>query len=257
MDRPRAFRKSCRLQRTAGLGAVLAALTLAAAAPARAGSPPQNACDAAQTNGASVRDCTALIANGRLDGAALSRIFAGRAAAWMAEEEPAAAISDFSRAIIADPANLAAVEGRARAYAAHGRYDHAAADWSRILELMPSADTAFAGRAAAKLSDGKVDEAIGDFTSAVRLNPDNRDAILGRASIYDKLNQHDKALSDLALILERDPSYVPALFAKAEMADRWGEKIIAIECYRAVLKYQHYNQAARKALFRLSMSSLP
>lgn len=44
------------------------------------------------------------------------RIFTMRGYAWLREEEPIAAISDFPRAIDIDPDNVSALKGRARSY---------------------------------------------------------------------------------------------------------------------------------------------
>ena len=236
--------------------AMLSALTLLAT-PGVAASASQNTCDQDGNTPGAIRACSDLIGSGQLDSATRSRVYFRRATAWLAEEEPAAAVSDFTRALAFDPTNIAAIEGRAKAYAILGQQDLAAADWSRLIAIKPADDLAYSGRADAKLAAGSSDDALADYTKAIELNANNRDAFLGRANVYDKLNQRDKVLNEFALILAIDPKYVPAHFAKAQAAERWGEKYLAIESYSAVLKYERLNQAARKGLLRLGVFNIP
>jgi tetratricopeptide (TPR) repeat protein len=236
-------------------GLALAGLAwLAGPAGAETGNPP--VCETNETSEISLRACTELLATGRLDNAHKARIYVQRAHAWLKDEEPAAAISDFTRAMAADPGNTAAIEGRANAFALQGQNDLSAADWSRLIAMSPSVDKGYAGRAAAKFAAGLTAQAISDYTTAIGLNPKNRDAIRGRAGVYAALNERDKAFADFAMILDHDPADFVTQFAKGQAAELWGDRKVAIESYKAVLKYHHYHQAARKALFRLSITSL-
>lgn len=214
-------------------------------------------CEQDDNSPMAIRACSGLIAGNQIDAALRARIYLRRANAWLVEEEPAAAVSDFSRAIAFDANNAAALAGRAKAHGVLGEHDLAAADWSRVAELIPTDEAAYLGRAAAQLARGRTSDALADYSQAIDLNPKNRDAYLGRASVYDALNDHDNALAEFAAALKVDPAYVPAHLARAQAAERWGKVKLAIESYSDVLRYNGVHITARNALFRLGTTYPP
>lgn len=220
-------------------------------------SDPGEKCEQDDNSPMAIRACSALIAGNQIDAAMRARIYLRRANAWLIEEEPAAAVSDFSRAIAFDANNAAALAGRAKAHGILGEHDLAAADWSRVTEISPTDEAAYLGRAAAQLARGQTSGALADYSRAIDLNPKNRDAYLGRASVYDALNDHDNALAEFAAALKVDPAYVPAHLARAQAAERWGKVNLAIESYSDVLRYNGVHITARNALFRLGTTYPP
>ena len=220
-------------------------------------SDPVEKCEQDDNSPMAIRACSALIADNQIDAALRARIYLRRANAWLVEEEPAAAVSDFNRAIAFDANNASALAGRAKAHSILGEHDLAAADWSRVTEIKPADEAAFLGRGASRLAIGRTSEALADYSRAIDLNPSNRDAYLGRASVYDTLNDHDDALAEFAAALKVDPAYVPAHLARAQAAERWGKVKMAIESYSDVLRYNGVHITARNALFRLGTSYPP
>ena len=204
-----------------------------------------------------VRACSALMAEAKLDPMAKGRVFTMRGVAWLKEEEPAAAVSDFTRAINLDAGNINAIKGRARAYTLLGSHDLAAADWASIIGKKPNDEEAYRYRAAAHLAAGKSGQAMADFTMAIEIDPKSVEAYIGRAGVYEHLNEREKSMGEFSAALQIDPAYVPTYIARAEAAERWGDNKLAIDSYVTLLKYNGVFWQARKALQRLGVSNQP
>ena len=243
-----------RRSKTTAVGLVLACLLSPASG---AESFDITACEKDNLAVDTLRTCLGLAAAPGLTPKARAGIYMMRGVSWLNEYEPAAAVSDFSRAVTLDPANLAALKGRASAYTLLGAHDLAANDWSLILKVMPDTEESYRKRGASFLAAGKTDEAIADYAKALEINPKSVEAYIGRAGVYDKLNQRDKALKEFDLAVNIDPNYFPVYVARAEAAVRWGETKLAIESYKKVLKLNSDDWHARKALQRLGVEQTP
>ena len=214
---------------------------------------PRLQCNRDNMPAADVKACADLLNDPLLSPSDRSSIHAARAAQWMREDEPAAAVADYSRAIDADKTNFAALTGRARAYAALGEHKKAAADWSRIIALKPDNSDIYSQRGRSHLENGNTDAALADFTRAIELNPKNTEAFIGRAWVYDKLNDRKRVLQEFELAIVAGPELWSTYLARAELADRWGDKQMAIDNYELVIKYNHRYWDAYKALHRLGV----
>ncbi|MGL4396482.1 MAG: tetratricopeptide repeat protein [Hyphomicrobium sp.] len=204
-----------------------------------------------------LRACSALIASPDVPAETRGRIYAMRAAAWLREEEPAAAIADFTRAIDLDPNNITALRGRARAHTVLTQHAEAARDWSLIIALQSDKEEFYLERGASYLAAGKTAEAMADYTTATTIDPKSRKAYVGRAKVYDALDEREKAMKEFERALAIDPESFETYLAKAEVADRWGDTKLAIENYSLVLKYNGVYWHARLALRRLGVATPP
>ena len=204
-----------------------------------------------------VQACSALIADAKTDPSERGRIYMLRGVAWMKEEEPAAAVSDFTRAINVDASNAGAIRGRAQAYAMLGKHELAVADWSRLVDIAPNQEEYYRNRGAANLAAGKSEAAMADYTRALEIDPKSLEAYIGRASVYERLENRKQVLSEFATALAINPGYIPAYWAKAQMAERWGDSKLAIESYTTLLNYNGVYWHARKALQRLGINHQP
>ena len=184
-----------------------------------------------------------------------ARVFTLRGMSWMREEEPTAAISDFSRAIEINPQNIAALSGRARAHDLLGQHDMAIGDWTRIIEQRPDAEENYRFRAESHLAAGKVEDARADYTKAIAINSKNIEAYIGRAKVFETLNDRKSALGDLSSAQQLAPNNFSPYLALAEAANRWGENAMAIENYKLVLRYNPSYWQAIKALQQLGDNS--
>lgn len=211
-------------------------------------------CQRDDMRGADVRRCAELSATPGTSAHELSQVYAARAAAWMKDEEPLAAIADYTRAIEADPDNLAALEGRAHAHSAAGRHDLAAQDWGLVIASQPSESESYSQRGHSWLAAGQPNQALADFTRAVELEPEKPGAYLGRASAYEHLQDRQKAIQDLDRAVAAEPGLWTTYLTRAQIADRWGDRQMAIDNYRLVIKHNHQYWQAYKALHRLGAS---
>ena len=200
-----------------------------------------------------LRTCLGLAADPDLTAGERANIYVMRGVSWLKENEPVAAAADFSRAVVVDPTNIAALKGRATAHSQKGAHELAANDWSLILKIKPGNEESYRQRGASWSAAGKTDAAIGDFAKALELNPKSVEAHIGRAGVFDKLNQRDKAIQEFELAVNIDPNYFPVYQARAEAAVRWGETKLAIDSYRNLLRINADDWHARKALQRLGV----
>lgn len=202
-----------------------------------------------------VRACTeAIYAQGTTTSDRI-RIYTLRGIAWMREDEPLAAISDFTRAIDLRPHDVAALKGRASAYAKVGQHDLAAKDWSAIIALSPQHSDYFNQRGTVYLAAGLFDDALADFTRAAQLEPRNPAAHVGRARVYERLDNREMAIKEFELAVAAAPALWTTYLARAEVADRWGDREMAIANYRLVIKHNHRHWNSYKALHRLGADS--
>ena len=244
-----------RLGATIATLAVLAAFTNSAYAASQA--PDISDCALEEHANDAVRACSAWVAKVDIDAATRAKVLGLRAKAWMNQEEPEAAVGDFTQAIKLDPQNAELLRSRARAYTILGTHDLAAADWAAVLGLEPKDDDAYYHRGQSQLNDGKTQEALADFDKAIEINARNIEAFIGRGRAYAKLDQRDKSMQELAAALKLDPSYIPAHLARAELADSWGQTQVAVESYQEALKYNGMNLKVRRELQRLGVFTPP
>ena len=182
------------------------------------------------------------------------RIYTLRGVAWMREEEPAAAIADFTRAIDLDASNIAALRGRAHAQTAMGRHDGAARDWTSIIAVQPDTADNYRERGLAYLASGHSAQALSDFDKAIALDPQNPDHYIGKARVYGLMKQPDHALKEFDRAIVVRPDYAQIYMARGAAAESWGDTRIAVESYRKALKYPNdVSWYAIRALQRLGV----
>lgn len=227
----------------------LMALTIALP-PARATELP--ACDRDDLPLEQLKICAGEIFQPGISASDRARIYTLRGVAWMREEEPAAALSDFTRAIEADAENIAALKGRARAHISLKQFDAAAADWTRIIALRPEAEESYRERAEAFRNAGKQEEALADYEKAIAIDPAQPEAYIGKARLFGELKRRDDALREFDRAISINPSNPHTYMARGAAAESWGDPKLAIESYRKVLKYPNdVSWYAIRALQRL------
>jgi tetratricopeptide (TPR) repeat protein len=197
---------------------------------------------------AAVADCAAKFSDPKTDVLERGRIYTLRGVAWLNDEEPIAAISDFTRAIALDATNISALRGRAQAYSAIKKNDLSLADWSAIIALRPEVEEYYRARAAVHLAAGHHEHALSDYAKALELDAGNVAAFVGRASVHDAMGHRELALKDFSEALKINPAYIPAYWERGLMAERWGDKKLAIESYQTLLKHDDNYWDAQKAL---------
>lgn len=199
----------------------------------------------------SLRECANMIGKEGVTAADRGRVYTLRGFAWMREEEPLPAISDFSRAIDIDGENIAALKGRARAYSALKNFDRSIADWSRIIAVRPKSEGTYRERAEANLAAGKTEEALADYDRAIALNANDADAYIGKGRAYGTLRKRDEALREFDNAIRVNPDNPAVYMARGAVSESLGDTDLAIASYQAVLKYDSAYWYAIRALQRL------
>lgn len=128
----------------------------------------------------------------------------GRAAVSLIENDPAAALADYDRALAAGAIQPADHAHRGLALKLLGRLDEAAESLDRAIDLDPEDADALSYRAFVQLERKAYDAAVADASAALTLRPDFADALTNRGAALQALGQADAALADLdrAIVLE-------------------------------------------------------
>lgn len=216
--------------------------------------PSDSECDADTPAYKAIRNCSSVLGSPETDPQTRVRIYTMRGYAWLKEEEPLAAVSDFSRAIRIDPANASAITGRARAFEQMKQYPDAIENWTMLIKLKPYNPAAYRERAYAYHLDGKYQLAVEDFSRVLELDDQNIDSWIGRANAYDALDKVPQALADFDAALKIDARYPATFIARGEMWDRRNEVSKAIADYNTALRINSINLKVRQALQRLGVS---
>lgn len=248
-----------RLSCSSGIVAAVFA-SCAWANPAAAQAVAIDACTQADSSSTALRECTTLLKAFDLSDQDRIALHMKRGQAWLSEEEPGEAASDFTRVLAIDPDHEQALILRARANTALGKHQLAVADWTAV--IAKSAETFKEGdyleRASSWLAAGDTGAALKDYDEVLKANPKSIKACLGRAKVFEALNDREKALAEFARAQAIDPQDITPYIARAEAAERWGDTKMAIENYSFVV--QNNTRSAgpyRKALQRLGVDTPP
>jgi Tfp pilus assembly protein PilF len=116
------------------------------------------------------------------------------------------AIQHFSKAIEADPKQVASYLGRCRAYYAKGNYDKSIVDCDQAISLDPMNAEAFYYRGRAYQFKGTTDRAIEDYSTAIRLDPKHAAAWANRGYLNHEMKKdYEQAKKDYEQSLKLDP----------------------------------------------------
>ena len=96
-----------------------------------------------------------------------------------------------------------------------GRYDQAISDFSKAIEANPQLAPAYNNRGTAYLYKAQYNQAITDLNKAIEINPRFAQAYKNRGWAYIKKRQYDQAISDFNKTIEIDPGFVEAYFYRA------------------------------------------
>jgi tetratricopeptide (TPR) repeat protein len=115
------------------------------------------------------------------------------------------AVTEFTKAILANDKQPAFYENRGFAYLALERFQEAAADFSKAIDLSPKDMRAFVGRAQVFLQQKNYQQALGDTGKALEIKPDEVAAIKLHGFAELGLSQWDKAVADFTNLIQKKP----------------------------------------------------
>lgn len=204
-----------------------------------------------------LRACSALLQGNGLSKEDRAKAFASRGRAWLREEEPEEAVTDFTRVLEADPANAGILRERARAYTQLDNHKAAAADWTAIIASNTSADAPVLARAGSWLAAGDTAAALADYDLVLARNPKSVEARIDRGNVFVSLENKEQAYREFNLAEQADPGSWQVYHARGMAADKWGDTKLAIENYSKTLRINTVNWDARRALRRMGVINVP
>jgi tetratricopeptide (TPR) repeat protein len=120
----------------------------------------------------------AIVANPRY-----AEAYSNRGAAYDALNDSQKAVHDYSMAIHLDPSLTAAYSNRAAALGDLARFSDALADWQVVMKRHPRSESAFLGRGFCYKGLGDLKLAMSDFNEAVKINPHDAKAVAALESV--------------------------------------------------------------------------
>ncbi len=192
------------------------------------------------------------------------------------DSESGREIAEATKALAANPGDVAALQKRARAYAKENRHEQALADYAKAVEIKPD-DAALhylrgttlqnlrryddalraydevlrlsPSHANARNNHGNTnralkhyDAALQDFDELVRTQPDYIHAYFNRGLVYREMDRNEEAIRDFDAVLARDKGYTAAYTGRGQAYEKMGSRDKAIESFRtALVTPQKYN----------------
>ncbi len=116
------------------------------------------------------------------------------------------ALRDFDKAILLDPTNNLTYFGRGLVYQNEGKFDLAIADYTNALAINPQYASAYYNRGTAYQGQEKYELAIADYSSTIAINPRHAKAYSNRGSSYEIQGKYDLAIDDYEKAITIDPN---------------------------------------------------
>jgi predicted Zn-dependent protease len=132
-----------------------------------------------------------------------------------AEAATARDIAEATKALAANPADVAALQKRARAYSKQNRHELALADYARAAAIKPDDAALHYGRGLALQSLRRHDEALRALDEALRLAPTYANALNSRGHTYRALKRYDDALRDFDALVRVQPNFIHGYYNRA------------------------------------------
>jgi predicted Zn-dependent protease len=121
-------------------------------------------------------------------------------------------IAEATKAIEANPKDVAALQKRARAYARKNQHEAALADYVKAADIKPEDPTLHYGRGTALQSLRRYEEALSAYDATLRLAPAHNNALNNRGNVNRVLKRYDAALQDFDELIRVHPEFVHALY---------------------------------------------
>jgi tetratricopeptide (TPR) repeat protein len=138
-----------------------------------------------------------------------------RGVAYLASNESAKAIADFTESLRLEPRNAGAMNNRGQVRYLSGDFKAALADFSSAIAIEAKNPLILNNRALAYIALQDLDNALKDLQAALNLVPDYPEALNNRGVVHLQLKQLDEAIADFTQALTIYPQYIDALENRA------------------------------------------
>ncbi len=142
------------------------------------------------------------------------------------------------------PNSAAALTNRALAYRQINRNDAALSDFDRAITADPSHAPAYLGRANLLRAQGNLDQAKADLDQAIQLNPESAQAFHARGLIWQREGNNAQAITDFDNAIDRDPFARAPYLARGQSLIATGKSDRAVEDFNAALNVDNKNADA-------------
>jgi predicted Zn-dependent protease len=121
-------------------------------------------------------------------------------------------IAEATKALEANPEDVAALQRRARAYSKKGQHAEAVADYTKATQLRPADANLQVSRGAAHYSLRQYELALVAYDEAIRLDAGNAAARNSRGNTNRALKRYQEALTDFDDLIKTRPTFVFAFY---------------------------------------------
>ena len=146
------------------------------------------------------------------------------------------AITDYTKAIEIIPDYTRAYFNRASAKFQKGDYDGTIADYTKAIEVTPDLSGAYCNRGFAKFQKGDIDGAIADYNKAIKIKPGYAEAYYGRGLANAKKGNESDAIADYTKAIEIRPDFAEAYYNRGFARAKIGNLNDAITDYNKSIK---------------------
>jgi len=157
--------------------------------------------------------------------------------------DPQAAINEFSKALEIDPNNGEAFAGRGFAYDLLGNSVAAIEDFQKSIELGFESAESYVLLGLNKMAMGEsFEESIKSFTKAIELDPTNASAYGSRGFVYSKMDKFEDAINDFSISIRLAPNDYQNYVERGYLYMDLEKFELAIEDFSKAIKLGHSNK---------------
>ena len=128
------------------------------------------------------------------------------------DSEAGREIAEATKALGANPNDVAALQKRARAYTKEHQHEQALADYAKAVELKPDDASLHYGRGTALQNLRRYEEALRAYDEALRLAPGHANARNSHGHANRALKRYDAALQDFDELIRDQPEFIHAYY---------------------------------------------
>ena len=150
---------------------------------------------------------------------------------YFRQEEYAAAVQYYDRAINLNPGFAEAYNNRGIAKAKLGQYEAAITDYDKAINLNPRFAEAYLNRGSTKGNLEQHEAAVTDFDMGINLNQEDAIAYHNRGVTKAKLGQYEAAITDYDIAINLNQEDATAYYNRGSAKDKLGQYGVAITDY--------------------------
>jgi len=157
-------------------------------------------------------------------------------------------IAACTKAITANPNDVAAYVKRGKAYTNNNQLALAMADYTQALKLDPKNVQAYAARGLSYSEAKQYEAAMADYSSIIDISPYDIEAHFRRGICYYYTGQYELGIGDVEQVLAVQPQHAGAYLIKGVCYQKLERNVEAIEAYKSLLANVPANKQTQEAI---------